>query len=996
MNKNLKKVISTFAALTMALGSFSALAADFSDVADTASYKQAIDELVALKIVEGYEDGTFKPDDTIKRSEVAKMIVAAYGPAYTMAAESAANSDTGFTDVDSVPTGGRHWASGYIKTGVDSNFINGYGDGTFGPEDQVTYAQVVKMLMVCLGFGDYAESNGGWPNGYLTLANSYGVTNGVSASADTYVTRAQVAQLIDNALKTPIMQETSYTTWLGGQKEIMDGKGKDYQTLLTKNHKAYVAKGRVSGTYKSTGGAIEKDEVQLSIEQADNFDDEYYSVRTDETEALPIDAINSTTNAEDNLFTYADMLIQKNEDEDYVLLALTPSAKGTTVELDASDFSDDGDDTFTENEGGSYNVLRAYTDGSSRKKEYRLNSNAEMIVNGTNVGYVNNDLVEDYLINNKTGIVTLVDTPMDGNTSTDGKYDYVVVTYSLYGKVTSVDKTSTRARINVENCSDEITRGFVEIQLDDPDYAYTFLLNGEEVTIDDIQENDVLTITYDVNATFSDSSFYDVVITRDVVEGMVSKKGTDSDGKVYCEVDGTKYYFVKDSDANKVNPADSYVFYVDAYGYIVAYDDSTSATKYALLERAYVSTNTQEETAVLVTNGGQVLTMTVKDSSTFAALKNQCYSSGEEKRAPQMRMISYRTNSKGELTSFTPFWEDLEEETSPNITVMDNAEFNARSNKLGARTLSDNTVILDVSKALEESATSYKPSDVSGASVSSFADGQDYKVAFLNERYSDGAMKFVIILEGAGKFSPTSALAFINEISQGSDNTVATAYINGEAVSLEFDGYADDVQDGDVIAYSQDGDGLVDEYQVVFNTENEIASLANSDEAYKYIPNKIAADKDDEFFIDPELTVFGYENWYLKTGYAGWDDEEEINGKSNTARIAFGPILEADSGSVTLAVVGDDYQTDTSAQEFVEYNLADNVNVAMIDFTNRYPAIEAASTGSISKTNISDSAYVDEYDNVIDWTKCYNVKTAMVKVVDNEVTDILIILPAEA
>ena len=983
MNKNLKKVISTFAALTMALGSFSALAADFSDVADTASYKQAIDELVALKIVEGYEDGTFKPDDTIKRSEVAKMIVAAYGPAYTMAAESAANSDTGFTDVDSVPTGGRHWASGYIKTGVDSNFINGYGDGTFGPEDQVTYAQVVKMLMVCLGFGDYAESNGGWPNGYLTLANSYGVTNGVSASADTYVTRAQVAQLIDNALKTPIMQETSYTTWLGGQKEIMDGKGKDYQTLLTKNHKAYVAKGRVSGTYKSTGGSIEKDEVRVSIEQADNFDDEYYSVRTNETDALSVDVINSTTNAEDNLFTYADMLIQKNQDEDYVLLTLTPSAKGTTVELEASDFSDDGDDTFTE--GDSYDILRAYTDGSSRKKEYRLNTEAKMIVNGTELEVTQNT-INDYLINNKTGTVTLVDTPTEGSTSTDGRYDYIVVTYSVYGKVTSVDKTSTKARINLENYPDDVVRtGIVEIQLDDPDYAYSFLLNGEEVTVDDIQENDVLTITYDVNASFSDSSFYDIVITRDVVEGMVSKKGTDSDGKVYCEVDGTKYYFVNDSDANDVNPADSYVFYVDAYGYIVSYDDSATATKYALLERAYVSTNTQEETAVLVTTGGQVVTMTVKDSSTFDELQKLCYVNETDgaKNNPEDRMISYRTNSKGELTGYTVL----------ATTVMEDAEYKARTNKLGSKTLSDNTVILDVSKALEENATEYKPSDVSGATVDSFSDGQSYKVAFVNDRYSDGSVKFAVILEGAGKFSPTAALAFINEVSQGADNTVATAYINGEAVSLEFDGYADDIQDGDVIAYSQDGDGLVDEYQVVFNTENEIASLANSDEAYKYIPDKLAEDGTTAF-IDEALTSFGYENWYLKTGYAGWDNEEEINGKSNTARIAFGPILEADSGSISLAVVDSNYQTNTDSG-YIDYDIASDVNVAMIDFTNRYPAVEAVSAGSISKTNINDSAYVDEDETIVDWTKCYNVKTAMVKVVDNEVTDVLIILPAE-
>ena len=54
MNKNLKKLISTVAALAItATSAFTAFAANFSDVADTADYKVAVDNLVALGIVNG-------------------------------------------------------------------------------------------------------------------------------------------------------------------------------------------------------------------------------------------------------------------------------------------------------------------------------------------------------------------------------------------------------------------------------------------------------------------------------------------------------------------------------------------------------------------------------------------------------------------------------------------------------------------------------------------------------------------------------------------------------------------------------------------------------------------------------------------------------------------------------------------------------------------------------------------------------------------------------
>ena len=93
MNKNLKKLISTVAALAItATSTFTAFAANFTDVADTADYKTAVDNLVALNIVNGYEDGTFGPEKLITRAEASKMIVGTMGPAMMDAAEASKGS----------------------------------------------------------------------------------------------------------------------------------------------------------------------------------------------------------------------------------------------------------------------------------------------------------------------------------------------------------------------------------------------------------------------------------------------------------------------------------------------------------------------------------------------------------------------------------------------------------------------------------------------------------------------------------------------------------------------------------------------------------------------------------------------------------------------------------------------------------------------------------------------------------------------------------------
>ena len=103
--KNLKKVLALVLAFACAFTMFAGAA--FTDSADIKVDAEVVDTLVALGVVNGYDDGSFKPNGTVTRAEMAKMI---YVLRTGKSDASAYNNDkTSFTDVNG------HWAAGFIK-----------------------------------------------------------------------------------------------------------------------------------------------------------------------------------------------------------------------------------------------------------------------------------------------------------------------------------------------------------------------------------------------------------------------------------------------------------------------------------------------------------------------------------------------------------------------------------------------------------------------------------------------------------------------------------------------------------------------------------------------------------------------------------------------------------------------------------------------------------------------------------------------------------------
>ena len=227
----MKKFLSLVLALvmTMSLVTVSAGAKDFADAKDI-TYTEAVDVLSTLGVLEGDETG-FRPTDTLKRSEAAKIICALNLTPKTAASLSADTNP--FADVAK-----SHWAAGYIAEGVQSGIIAGVGDNKFAPDADLTGYAFLKMLLVSLGYDATIEGMTGanWSVNVAKLADEIELTKGnddfVGSKA---VTREEAALYALNTLKAELVKYDDKGTQITINGVVIatgassaEGKGKTY------------------------------------------------------------------------------------------------------------------------------------------------------------------------------------------------------------------------------------------------------------------------------------------------------------------------------------------------------------------------------------------------------------------------------------------------------------------------------------------------------------------------------------------------------------------------------------------------------------------------------------------------------------------------------------------------------------------------------------------------------------------------------------------------
>lgn len=231
MNKKVMGLLLTVIMLFSVIVPTSAATTRFVDLEG----KDCADEVAILStlgIVEGINEEQYAPDRGVTRAQVATILTRLMGAEETMA-----GADI-FADVP-----GDHWAYQYVAAAYNAGLVVGMGDGTFAPEEHVTYAQLVKMLLCLMGYDVQAEAAGGYPGGYYSKAAQMGMLAGIDAEMDKAVSRGNMAIILYNTIDLPLFEQTSY----GSGADGVYAESSD--TLLSRYKDIYVVEGMVSANY---------------------------------------------------------------------------------------------------------------------------------------------------------------------------------------------------------------------------------------------------------------------------------------------------------------------------------------------------------------------------------------------------------------------------------------------------------------------------------------------------------------------------------------------------------------------------------------------------------------------------------------------------------------------------------------------------------------------------------------------------------------------------
>ena len=556
MKKKLSMLLSV-ALLITGLG-MTAVRAEFSDVKEDNPYRDAIVTLSMLetssgqKIINGYEDGTFKPDGAITRAECAKIITC------VMNMDTVNTEGVSFTDVEN------HWAKNSVNTCAGLGIINGMGDGTFAPDAQVTYEQMLKMMVCTLGYGEPAEMSGGYPTGYISQANRLGLLDRISDGQgfSDPAARGVVAQVVYNALEVKMAQTYE------GVTSTTD------RTLLRDSLKINKIKGTIVGVEETVTADCTKSLGLGMMDVRTAVGDEYvlsFSKYTSDVNSISRNLGQAVTVYYKN---YASSTYPEIIDIDY------ETAQNRVVEISSFDIdSFNGSQLVYYNESGSRRTEKIYPDQISIRYNGKLigtndifeikdrNGNAKSVNAATALGlWLNPE--DDYYI---YGSVRLVDSGDDGVDMVE-ILDYE--TLVVYAKPTSADyRVQDRLK----------TTHYLILDPNSADYTYTITKDKATIEVTDISANDVL-----LYASSLDGSVITVTDAANPVTGSItgvnsSDNTININGKEYRVSDACREY-VKSNDGRELKSGVSGTFYVDALGTIAyATLSAESATPYAYI-----------------------------------------------------------------------------------------------------------------------------------------------------------------------------------------------------------------------------------------------------------------------------------------------------------------------------------------------------------------------------------------------------------------------------
>ena len=242
-------------------------AASFTDEADISeNNRDAVELLTTLGIIKGYEDGSFDPEGTVDRAEMAKMIYTIRNGGNDDASAHVGNT-TSFTDISG------HWAEGYIKYLQNTGIVAGKSATQFAPDAQVTTAEAMKMALALAG---YDEKNAGltgidWQKNTLTYATTIGLTDDVNSAMSAGCSRQDAAQILANVLEANAVRYSAIVENFVNDSKTGLSYGGDPITVGNKwmDLSVYVGRMTSSGELDIGNSKAGKDSFKVDVDTVD-------------------------------------------------------------------------------------------------------------------------------------------------------------------------------------------------------------------------------------------------------------------------------------------------------------------------------------------------------------------------------------------------------------------------------------------------------------------------------------------------------------------------------------------------------------------------------------------------------------------------------------------------------------------------------------------------------------------------------------------------------
>ena len=597
------RIICLICVIAMLLGCFVQPAmADFSDTKNH-TYEQAIEMLSAIGVVEGNPDGTFAPDNLVTRAEIITMILRATDVA-EFVGSSASNP---FADTVN------HWAKDYISYAYNMGIVSGNGDGTFSPDANVTFEQAVKMVVNMIEYGYIAENNGGYPGGYITVAAQNKITDNIGSSMGSALTRGQVAQLIYNAMNTPMLVQDNWGD------NVSYSKGGENDTLMAKfmlDTEGYGVVSKVSYTaLDGTIGTDRENMVEITVDNKRYLMDK------------------GNTNADTLLGREVDFLAVSNcrDNDKYTLLYIKETDRNESLKVQKEDILD----ADYENR-----IYTYYNEETDKQKEIKLAGNVSVIYNNQ---YVKEPAKADLIPDD--GYVVFVE-----NNGAKG-YDVVFV-YDFVNAVVSSSVVDDDILKVYFKTGSKVPK--LEVEPKDMDKTVIPYFDGEYVDVNDLLNTTIPKWAVASVATSKSGDVVEVHFSTKVASGIVDGS-SDDDGKLRYSVDG-EWYYVSNEFKDDLKLGEQYTLLISVDERIVAINtDVTDVTKnYALLLDAKMKDNGIEDntaTFKLILADGQIAT---KDAAKKVRINNGTaikLTEDDIDKLPQKTIVLFSENAEGKINA---------------------------------------------------------------------------------------------------------------------------------------------------------------------------------------------------------------------------------------------------------------------------------------------------------------------------------------------------------